>query len=88
MGSTAFQACLLADNVRNRSIAFIGKSYLWDWAGAIPIVFKAGGGVKYISGKEIDFHEIVNNGYKMSDYTVAFAGSTFDIVTNFLIKEH
>ena len=36
LGSTALHACLAADNARNRTLAFIGKSNIWDWAGAVP----------------------------------------------------
>ena len=87
LGSTAFQACLLADNARNRSIAFVGKSFLWDWAGAIPVIVKAGAAVRYISGKEIDYHEIVSNGYRMSDFTVAYTCTEFDAIKDFFLEE-
>jgi len=80
LGSTAMHACLIADNSRNRSLAFIGKSYLWDWAGAIPIIIRAGGSVRYISGKEIDYSEIARNGYGMSDYLVAYAIEDFSLI--------
>lgn len=86
LGSTAFQGCLLVDNDRNRSIAFVGRSYLWDWAGAIPVLLKAGGSVRYISGNEIDYNEIIKNGYRMCDYTVAYTCSSFEKVMEYFKK--
>lgn len=71
LGSTALHAALVADNARNRVLAFTGKSYIWDWAGAIPIIRKAGGAVRYLNGREIDFKKVVENRYAMEDFVVA-----------------
>lgn len=78
LGSTALHACLAADNKRNRILAFIGKSYLWDWAGAIPVVMKAGCNIKYLNGSSIDIKGIVHNGYALEDYAVIFNSGDFD----------
>jgi 3'(2'), 5'-bisphosphate nucleotidase len=78
LGSTALHACLTIDNARNRTVAFIGKSNLWDWAGAIPIILKAGGNVAYISGKEVDYKSIIQNNCKLVDYLVAHNFRNFE----------
>jgi len=80
LGSTALHACLTADNSRNRVLAFIGKSFLWDWAGAIPILLKAGVKINYLSGRNIDFKAIVENNYELEDYAVAYNAENFDII--------
>jgi myo-inositol-1(or 4)-monophosphatase len=77
IGSTALHACLTVDNSRNRVFAFMGKSYLWDWAGAIPIIKKAGGNIKYISGEELDIKEIIENRYKLTDFAVTYNSDNF-----------
>src|SRR4030067_1315071 len=71
LGSTALHACLTIDNARNRSVAFIGKSNLWDWAGAIPIILQARGDLKYVSGHDIDFWLVFENNYTFPDSLVA-----------------
>ncbi len=71
LGSTALHAALIADNERNRVMAFTGKSYIWDWAGAVPIILRAGGTVRYLNGKEIDFRTVEENQYAMEDFVVA-----------------
>jgi len=78
LGSTALHACLTVDNSRNRLLAFIGQAFLWDWAGAIPIILKAGGNLKYITGKEINYREIVENGYMLPDYLLAYNCDDFE----------
>lgn len=80
LGSTALHACLTADNRRNRLLAFIGKSYLWDWAGAIPVILKAGGKLRYLSGQEINYSRIALNSFELEDYAVAFNCNDFDII--------
>ncbi len=80
LGSTALHCALVADNHRNRTIAFIGSSFLWDWAGAIPIVLKAGGSLKYRDGKDIDFKEIVLNSYELPDFCIAYPIDDFEKV--------
>jgi fructose-1,6-bisphosphatase/inositol monophosphatase family enzyme len=82
LGSTALHACLTVDNARNRTLAFIGRSHLWDWAGAIPIIQKAGGHVRYISGNDVQYREIVRNGCKLPDYLVAYAHKDFAVIQN------
>ncbi len=84
IGSTALQACLTADNKRNRTIAFIGKAFLWDWAGAIPIVLKAQGKVAYVNGDDVDYKEIFSSGYKMMDYTIAYSCDLLSDVLQFV----
>ncbi len=80
LGSTALHACLTADSARNRLIAFIGKSYLWDWAGALPLILKAGVKVRYLDGREIDIKEIIGNNFKLIKYAVAYNAERFDII--------
>jgi len=80
LGSTALHACLAADNARNRTLAFIGKSNLWDWAGAVPIVLKAGCMVRYINGEEIDFRAVIRNKYRLLDYVVVYNTDDFDSI--------
>lgn len=70
IGSTALQASLTIDNARNRTVGFIGKSYLWDWAGALPVILKAGGRVSYISGDSIDFKKVYENNFEFCDFLV------------------
>ena len=77
LGSTAMQSSLIIDNRRNRVLAFIGKSYLWDWAGSIPVILKAGGNLKYLSGKELDIQEIAGNRYELRDYLIAYSADDF-----------
>ena len=86
LGSTALQAALVADNRRNRTIAFVGRSFLWDWAGAIPIVLGAGGAVRYISGAEVDYRDIVMNRYCLPDFLVAYSSRSFEETMPFFIK--
>lgn len=80
LGSTALHGCLTIDNARNRTLAFIGRSHLWDWAGAIPIIKKAGGGVKYISGREIDFRAVIDNNYRLLDFVIVYNSTDFGSV--------
>ena len=87
LGSTALHACLAADNSRNRLLAFIGKSYLWDWAGAIPIILKAGVKLNYLSGRDIDYKAIVENGFEFEDYVVAYNAENFDVMKEVFIRK-
>ena len=82
LGSTALHACLTADNSRNRLLAFIGKSYLWDWAGAIPILLKAGVKLKYLNGLDPDYRAIIENNFELEDYMVAYNAESFDLIKN------
>ncbi len=86
LGSTALHACLTTDNMRNRTLAFIGKSYLWDWAGAIPVMEKAGVTVRYINGKELDYADIIKNNYELEDYAVAYTCSDFETIRKILSR--
>jgi myo-inositol-1(or 4)-monophosphatase len=86
LGSTALHACLAIDNARNRTLAFIGRSHLWDWAGAIPIVLKAGGNVRYLSGQEIEFSDVIRNEYRMLDYVLVYNYDNFESVRKFFNK--
>jgi len=80
LGSTALHACLTADNKRNRLLAFTGKSFLWDWAGAIPVSRKAGGNIKYLNGADIDIKGIIDNGYALEDYAVIYNSDDFELI--------
>ncbi len=80
LGSTALHACLTTDNMRNRALAFIGRSFLWDWAGAIPVMEKAGVSVRYVDGRELDYAKIISNGYELEDYAVAYTCSDFSTI--------
>ncbi|HPC39558.1 MAG TPA: inositol monophosphatase family protein [Spirochaetota bacterium] len=82
LGSTALHACLAADNARNRTLAFIGKSNLWDWAGAVPIVLKAGCMVRYFGGEEIDYRAVIENKNRLLDYVVVYNVDDFDSIRN------
>lgn len=89
LGSTALQACLIVDNGRNQSIAFIGKSNLWDWAGAIPILTTAGASLRYIDGREVSFAEVMKEDCVMPEYLIAFAGADFETVRSWFVRhEH
>jgi len=83
-GSTALHSSLISDNKRNRIVLFIGKAYLWDWAASIAIVLKAGGNVKYLNGKELDFKEVVKNNYEFLDYVVTYSGVNLKQIQKFL----
>ena len=61
-------------------MAFMGKSNLWDWAGAVPVILKAGGNICYINGEEINFKDIIENRYELPDYAVAYNISDFDYI--------
>jgi myo-inositol-1(or 4)-monophosphatase len=83
LGSTALHACLTADNRRNRLLAFIGQSFLWDWAGAIPVILKAGGSIKYLNGSEINIKKIIENGYALEQNAVAYNSNNFESVKSY-----
>ncbi len=86
LGSTALHACLAVDNVRNRTLAFIGKSRLWDWAGAMPIIRKAGCMMKYISGEDVDVQEVIRNDYRLLDYVIVYNSDDFESVRSIFRK--
>jgi fructose-1,6-bisphosphatase/inositol monophosphatase family enzyme len=86
LGSTALHACLTIDNIRNRTLAFIGKSRLWDWAGALPIIVKAGGDVRYLSGQVIQIRDVMLNDCRLLDYAVAYNCDNFDLVKKIFKK--
>lgn len=87
LGSTALHACLITDNRRNRALAFIGQSYLWDWAGAMPIILKAGGRIKYIDNTDIDFKRVINNNYHFEKNMLAYTGNDFNKIKSFFKKK-
>jgi fructose-1,6-bisphosphatase/inositol monophosphatase family enzyme len=72
LGSTALHACLTADNRRNRVLAFVGNSSLWDWAGALPVLSHAGVAVSYLNGSKPDLREVADNRYAFPDHLVAY----------------
>jgi fructose-1,6-bisphosphatase/inositol monophosphatase family enzyme len=86
LGSTALHACLTADSARNRTLAFIGRSRLWDWAGAIPIATRAGVSLRYISGEEIDYRNVMQNNFRFLDYVLAYSSNDFETVRNMFKK--
>ncbi|OHD65101.1 MAG: hypothetical protein A2176_02475 [Spirochaetes bacterium RBG_13_51_14] len=86
LGSTALHACLTVDNARNRTLAFIGKSRLWDWAGAIPVVLKAGGSVRYIDGRIVDFRNIMRGNYAFPEYIIAYNSRDFTSIRKIFKK--
>lgn len=86
LGSTALHACLTADNRRNRLLAFIGQSFLWDWAGAIPVILKAGGDIKYLDGTELDIKKIIENGYALEQNAVAYNSINFESVKTYFTE--
>lgn len=71
LGSTALHACLVAAGSLNRSLAFLGESMLWDWAGSLAILSKAGCSVHYINGEPLDIAAIAANGFKLPQAAVA-----------------
>lgn len=85
LGSTALHACLTADNERNRTAAFIGKSYIWDWAGAIPVILKAGVSLSYINGNKINFKDVFSGTMEFCDFVIAH-NTSFENVKKFFIK--
>jgi fructose-1,6-bisphosphatase/inositol monophosphatase family enzyme len=87
LGSTALHACLAIDNARNRTLAFIGKSHLWDWAGAVPIILKAGGMLRYISGEEIDFHAVIHNNNHLLDFAIVYNSDDFESIRKIFKKK-
>lgn len=87
LGSTALHACLTADNSRNRLLAFIGKSYLWDWAGAIPVILKAGVKLKYLNGRDLDYKAIIENRFELEDYAVAYNAGDFAVIKDIFRRE-
>lgn len=80
LGSTALQACLTIDNARNRTLAFVGKSHIWDWAGSIPIVQKAGGRIRYLEKGEVRVREIMMNEYELPDYCLVYNQTDFETI--------
>lgn len=84
LGSTALHACLTIDNVRNRTLGFIGKSHLWDWAGSIPIVQKAGGHIHYLSGAPLDYNDIFQNDFVMPDFLVVYNSTEFEEIKKYI----
>jgi len=87
LGSTALHACLTADNRRNRLLAFIGKSYLWDWAGAIPVILNAGVKLKYLNGSDLDYKAIIDNGFELEDYAVAYNADDFETIKDIFVRK-
>ncbi len=85
IGSTALHACLCADSAVNRTVAFLGKSYLWDWAAAFSILKKSNSGYRYFSGNEVDIKEIIQNDNKLTDYVLAYSGVDFNTAKSFFI---
>lgn len=86
LGSTALHACLTADNKRNRLLAFIGKSYLWDWAGAIPVILKAGVKLRYLNGRDLDYKKIIESRFELEDYAVAYNTENFEVIQNIFCR--
>ena len=86
LGSTALHAALVAYNTKSRGIAFVGGGNLWDWAGALPILQRAGADVKYMSGKDIDFSAIAANGYRFLEVMLAYSSENFEQARKMIVK--
>jgi fructose-1,6-bisphosphatase/inositol monophosphatase family enzyme len=86
LGSTALHACLTVDNARNRAVAFIGKSNLWDWAGAIPVILKARGRLRYHSGADADYRAVINNSYMFPDFLIAYNVPDFETIKKIFVR--
>jgi myo-inositol-1(or 4)-monophosphatase len=86
LGSTALHAALVAFNTKSRGIAFVGSGNLWDWAGALPILQKADAGVKYMSGKDIDFSAVAANGCRFPEVMLAYSCESFEPARNMINK--
>ena len=86
LGSTALHACLTADNARNRTLAFIGMSSLWDWAGAIPVILKAGGTVRYLSGRDVDYKEVFDNAFTFPEWLLSFSAEDFTSLQRIFVR--
>ncbi|MCX7678766.1 MAG: hypothetical protein N2316_06060 [Spirochaetes bacterium] len=86
LGSTALHGCMVADNARTRTLAYIGRSYLWDWGGVIPILLKAGGSLRYLSGKHVDIREIVANGFLLPEYCIAYSSYNHELIKSYLFE--
>ncbi len=71
LGSTALHACLVAASSSTRAMVFLGEGRLWDWAGALPVLEKAGCRTGYLSGKDLDIREIAMNRYRMTEFAAA-----------------
>jgi len=78
LGSTALHACLTIDNARNRTLAFIGKSWIWDWAGPVPIILKAGGSLRYMNGDAFNLDDIIRTGYAIPEFLIAYTCRDFE----------
>jgi myo-inositol-1(or 4)-monophosphatase len=87
-GSTSLQSAMIADNGRNRCLAFLGKSSLWDWAGSIPIIQKAGGKVLYYPDREIDYLTVAENQFFFPDFLYAASPQNIDDVKSIIRKEN
>lgn len=84
LGSTALHSSLVANNRANRTLAYIGLAYLWDLAGAIPILLKAGGHMRYANGNEVDIREIVENRYLLPENIILYSIDSFDVFSTIL----
>ncbi len=84
LGSTALHGCLVAASRETRTLAFFGKACLWDWAGAIPVIEKAGGSVRYVSGSAVDFENVIKNNCYFPEYLIAYAHHDFEMVRSLL----
>ncbi len=84
LGSTALHGCLVAASRETRTLAFFGKACLWDWAGAIPIIEKAGGTVRYLGGSALDFEKVIKNNCYFPEYLIAYAHHDFEMVRSLL----
>ena len=87
LGSTALQASLVANNQKTRALAFIGSSCIWDWAGALPILLKAGAKIKYINGEEFNIHRVIENDYYLPEYLIAYTVDDFSYIQS-IFKDH
>ncbi len=86
LGSTALQSVLIINNRINRTLAFIGNSCLWDWAGSLPVILKAGGKVRYLNGDDFDIEKVIANNYVLPDHLITYAINDFAFVQDIFKK--
>lgn len=86
LGSTALHGCMVAHNAKTRTLAYIGRSYLWDWGGIIPILSKAGASLRYLNGKYINIKEIIENSFLLPEYCIAYSSYDYELIKSYLFE--
>ena len=67
MGSVAAHVAFTA---RGAAVGTIINSYLWDFVGAASILLRAGGCLRTLSGKDVDFRELLRKGREVVPETI------------------